>query len=209
MKKLKKPFLSLIVLLFIIIIADQTTKQLAQSALLSDAFVEQTDNFPACVDPAADRRRERFINQHRTSVTVIENFFDLRYVENCASAFGLMSQVPESFRFPFFLVISALAVAFIPYLYLKTPADQRLMLYALPFILGGAVGNLADRLIYRYVIDFIRWYVVVDGDTMDWPTFNVADAAIVAGIGLMLLQMLPRRQADMDGAVGAQPASRK
>jgi signal peptidase II len=101
--------------------------------------------------------------------------------------------VPEAFRFPFFMIVSALAAAFIPYLYRKTPASQRLMLYALPFVLGGAVGNLVDRLVYRYVIDFVQWYVTVGGIPRYWPTFNIADAAIVVGIGLMLLQMLPRR----------------
>ena len=91
------------------------------------------------------------------------------------------------------MIVSLLAAAFIPYLYRKTPPNQRLMLYALPFVLGGAVGNLIDRLVFRYVIDFVQWYVTVSGTPRYWPTFNIADAAIVIGIGLMLLQMLPRR----------------
>ena len=112
----------------------------------------------------------------------------------------MMGKVPETFRFPFFLGVSILAIFFIPYLYRKTPADQRLMIYALPFVLSGAIGNLLDRLIYRYVIDFIDWYVVVGGLERHWPTFNVADAAIVIGIGLMLLQMLPQRGQNADKA---------
>jgi lipoprotein signal peptidase len=90
--------------------------------------------------------------------------------------------------------VSIFAAFFIPYLYRKTPASQRLMLYAMPFVLGGAVGNLLDRLFYRYVIDFVDWYVTIDGVDRHWPTFNVADAAIVVGIGLMLLQLLPRKK---------------
>jgi lipoprotein signal peptidase len=105
-----------------------------------------------------------------------------------------MNRVPESFRFPFFLIISLLALGFIPYLYVKTPADQRFMLYGLPFILGGAIGNLIDRLVTRYVIDFIEWYITIGGQDRHWPTFNIADAAIVIGIGLMVLQMLPLRK---------------
>jgi signal peptidase II len=194
MKASKKPLLSLIAILVLMIVSDQMTKQVAQANLLNEVFHEKTDDYPACGDQREDRRRGRFIERHRETVTVIENFFDFRYVENCASAFGLMSRVPESFRFPFFLVISFLAVAFIPYLYVKTPPNQHLMLYALPFILGGAIGNLIDRLIFRYVIDFIRWYVVVNGKPVDWPTFNVADAAIVVGIALMLAQMIPNRK---------------
>ncbi len=192
-KNQKKPLISLIVILVATVALDQVTKQMAHHELLEDAFHEKTDEYPACGSIQEVMERERFIRRYRDNVAVIDGFFDLRYVENCASAFGLMGQVPESFRFPFFLVVSILAVAFIPYLYTKTPANQRLMLYALPFVLGGAVGNLIDRLVYRYVIDFIRWYVVIDGEEMQWPTFNIADAAIVVGIGLMLLQMLPRR----------------
>ena len=191
----KKPLVSLIVILAVCLIADQGTKQLAQAKLMDDGFHERTDEYPACKGGVDDFKRERFVARHRQSVKVIDGFFDLRYVENCASAFGLMGRFPESCRVPIFQNITRLAVCFIPYLYLKTPAEQRLMLYALPFVLGGALGNLADRLIFRYVIDFVRWYVNMGGRPRDWPTFNVADAAIVVGIGLMVLQMIPRRKA--------------
>ncbi|MCP4606890.1 MAG: signal peptidase II [Proteobacteria bacterium] len=192
----KKPFLSLIIILISVVVLDQGTKRLAQKKLLDKGFHEQTDNYPVCGDPKEDYRRDRFVSRHRQSVTVVDGFFDLRYVENCASAFGLMSRVPESFRFPFFLVVSIFAIAFIPYLYLKTPDDQQLMIYALPFVLGGALGNLIDRVVFRYVVDFIRWYITIGEKARDWPTFNVADAAIVVGIGLMVLQMLPMRRSN-------------
>ncbi len=193
---LKKPLISLIILFVLAVALDQGTKQWATHALVDDGFHAQTDDYKVCGDESEEMRRSRFIRRHRTSIKVIEGYFSFRYVENCASAFGLMSRVPESFRFPFFLVVSLLAAAFIPYLYKKTPANHRLMLYALPFVLGGAMGNLLDRLIYRYVIDFVDWYIVIDGADKHWPTFNVADAAIVVGIGLMILQMLPLRKAE-------------
>ena len=193
-KALKKPLISLIILFVIAVALDQGTKQWAVHALVDDGFHSHTADYKVCGDEDAEMRRSRFIRRHRKNVTVIEGYFDFRYVENCASAFGLMSRVPESFRFPFFLIVSLLAAAFIPYLYKKTPANHRLMLYALPFVLGGAVGNLLDRLIFRYVIDFVDWYVVINGTDRHWPTFNVADAAIVVGIGLMVLQMLPRKK---------------
>lgn len=191
----KKPLVGLIVVFVLCVAADVITKQWAYHTLLRDGFHEGTDGFPACGSDDEERARERFIRRHRQDITVIDGFFDFRYVENCASAFGLMGRVPESFRFPFFIVVSLLAAAFIPYLYRKTPAEQRLMLWALPFVLGGAVGNLIDRVVYRYVIDFIEWYVTIGGVERHWPTFNVADAAIVVGIGLMILQMIPRRGA--------------
>lgn len=190
-KTIKKPLVSLIIIFVLSVVVDQATKQWAYQTLLDDRFHEQADNFPVCSNEAVDQSRSRFIHRHQKNITVIDGSFDFRYVENCASAFGMMSKVPESFRFPFFLVISILAAAFIPYLYKRTPANQTFMLYALPFVLGGAVGNLIDRLVYRFVIDFIDWYILFDGLNRHWPTFNIADVAIVIGIGLMILQMLP------------------
>ena len=199
----KKPLVSLILIFAVTVVADQATKQWAYHSLLEEEFHERTEEFPVCGSPAEELARDRFVRRHRESVTVIDGLWDMRYVENCASAFGLMSRVPESFRFPFFLVISVLAALFIPYLYRKTPPDQRLMLYALPFVLGGAIGNLIDRMIYRFVIDFIEWYVEIGGSERHWPTFNIADVAIVIGIGLMILQMLPRRRGKDRAAVEA------
>ncbi len=189
-----KPLISLIVILVLSVGIDQGTKQWAHHALLEDEFFQETDNYPVCGNLPETLKRERFIERNRKTIPVVDGFFNFRYVENCASAFGIMNRVPESFRFPFFLVISILALAFIPYLYVKTPSDQRLMLYGLPFILGGAIGNLIDRLVTRYVIDFIEWYIRIGGQDRHWPTFNIADAAIVIGIGLMILQMAPRRK---------------
>lgn len=189
-----KPFISLIVILVLSVVIDQWTKQWAHGALLDSEFHEDTEEYPACGNLKEALRRERFVGRHRKTVEVVDGFFNFRYVENCASAFGVMNRVPESFRFPFFLIVSLLAMGFIPYLYVKTPADQRLMLYALPFILGGAIGNLIDRLVTRYVIDFIEWYIKIGGQDRHWPTFNIADVAIVIGIGLMILQMLPFRK---------------
>jgi signal peptidase II len=192
---MKKPLISLIAILVLTIGIDQATKQWAHRTLLDEGFFEQTDDYAVCGNREESLKRELFIRRHRENISVIDGLFRFRYVENCASAFGLMNSVPEAFRFPFFLVVSFLALGFIPYLYIKTPSDQRLMLYGLPFILGGAVGNLLDRLIFRYVIDFIEWYITIGQKVRQWPTFNIADVAIVVGIGLMVLQMLPRKRA--------------
>jgi signal peptidase II len=191
---MKKPLIFLIIILLFNVVVDQVTKQWAQRALLDSGFQEQTDDYPECGNHDESVKRELFVRRHRKNISVIDGFFRFRYVENCASAFGLMNSVPEAFRFPFFLLVSFLALGFIPYLYVKTPANQRLMLYGLPFILGGAIGNLLDRLIFRYVIDFIEWYIRIGQKVRQWPTFNFADVAIVIGIGLMMLQMIPRKQ---------------
>lgn len=195
-EKRNKPFWILIAIFAFSVVADQVTKQWAQHALLIESFHEHTDMYPPCGDIEQDRERERFIHSSRISKLVVDGFFSFKYVENCASAFGLMSRVPESFRFPFFIVVSLMALGFIPYLYFKTPREQIFMLYGLPFILGGAVGNLIDRLVYRYVIDFIDWYVTYGNKSMHWPTFNIADTAIVIGIGLMIVQMFFKSRSD-------------
>ncbi|MCU0663260.1 MAG: signal peptidase II [Myxococcota bacterium] len=194
----KKPLIALLIIFVACVAADQITKQMAHHTLLAPAFHTQTAEHPVCGGPQVDEERERFVRRHRRNVVVVDGFFDFRYVENCASAFGMLESLPEGLRYPFFLAVSFLAVLFIPYLYWRTPADQILMLYALPFVLAGAVGNLIDRLVFRYVIDFIRWYITVNGQQKQWPTFNIADAAIVVGIGLMVLQMLPRRGSKAD-----------
>jgi lipoprotein signal peptidase len=201
-KETKKPLVSLIILFALCVGLDQGTKQWAYHGLLDEGFHADKDQYPVCGDRDQERARARFVRRHQENVTVIDGLFELRYVENCASAFGMMGRAPEWFRFPFFLVVSIAAAIFIPYLYRKTPATQRLMLYAMPFVLGGAVGNLLDRLIYRYVIDFVDWYAVIGGVDRHWPTFNVADAAIVVGIGLMLLQLWPRGKGGAAGAAG-------
>jgi len=202
---MKKPLVSLILLFVLSVGLDQGTKQWAYHGLLDDEFHAQNDEHPVCGDDKQERARARFVRHHQENLVVIDGLFEFRYVENCASAFGLMGNAPEWFRFPFFIAVSIAAAFFIPYLYRKTPASQRLMLYAMPFVLGGAVGNLLDRLIYRYVIDFVDWYVVVGGIDRHWPTFNVADAAIVIGIGLMLLQLWPRKKREADAAAAPSP----
>ena len=187
---MKKPLISLIVILVLGIAADQGSKQWAQHNLLGEGFHANTAGYSACGTPEQENLRSRFVYRNAEPEKVVNNLFNLRYVENCASSFNLMGNMPEWFRFPFFLIISILACLIIPYMYVKTPVSQRLMLYALPFILAGAMGNLLDRMLFRYVIDFIDWYVVIGGREYHWPTFNIADAAIVIGIGLMVLQLV-------------------
>jgi signal peptidase II len=121
------------------------------------------------------------------SISVFPGFFDLSYVLNPGAAFGILASQSAAFRNPFFVVISLLAVGLIVYYYhryLHEPA--RLPGTSLGLILGGAVGNLIDRLRVGMVIDFLDFHLA----GYHWPAFNVADAAISIGVGLMLLRML-------------------
>jgi len=191
-----RPFVAALAIFIAFTAFDQASKYWAHHALLTDEFHEKTNEYPTCSTPEHEQDRGRFVYRNATPITVIDDLFTFRYVENCSNAFSMMKNVPESFRFPFLLIISIFACFGIPYMFLKTPPAHRFTLYALPFILSGALGNLLDRMFYRYVIDFVDWYVVIDGKEHHWPTFNIADVAIVVGIGLMGLQILttPRKK---------------
>lgn len=110
------------------------------------------------------------------SIPVITNIFHITYVHNFGAAFGLLAH-----RTGFFILVTVVLVllllAFLRYL----PKEQKLLRSALVLLLGGATGNLIDRVRVGYVIDFFDFRV--------WPVFNVADIAIVFGIGLLILDL--------------------
>ena len=120
------------------------------------------------------------------AVSVIDGFWNWRYVENPGAAWGFLSRVDEKVRVPFFLLISVGALFFIFSFFRKLTDDQHLMITSLSLVFGGAIGNFIDRLHLSYVIDFIDWYV----GSAHWPTFNVADSAISCGVGLMVLEWI-------------------
>ena len=189
---MKRRYIFLVSLTLTLVAADQATKWWAATTL-AERRVDRAP--PACNAEGPVERRVRY-HPMRT-VHVVEGLFSLRYVENCAGAFGILSDRSEAVRRPFFLAVSAAAVVFIVLLFRRLKPDQTLLVVALPFVLGGALGNLIDRVHLRYVIDFIDWYHASIGR---WPTFNIADAAIVVGVGLILLDMVPwrRRAPDTD-----------
>ena len=121
------------------------------------------------------------------SITVIPDLFDLSYVLNPGAAFGIMASRSPAFRSPFFVGVSLVAIGLIVYYYHRHLHEEtRLPSAALGLILGGAIGNLIDRLRVGMVIDFLDFHVA----GYHWPAFNVADAAISIGVALMLLRML-------------------
>jgi len=68
----------------------------------------------------------------------------------------------------------------------RSPARNRVLQIALALILGGALGNLYDRVVYRYVVDFLEFYV----GAYHWPSFNIADSAISIGVALLALEII-------------------
>jgi len=148
---------------------------------------------PLCAPPPG-RPGVDYLMQRQPSetLTLISNYLDLTYAENCGGAWGLLHGARESLRRPFFLLVTIAAVAYIVHLYRTLEKGQRVMQVALPLVLGGAIGNLVDRVRLGYVVDFIHMHW---RHRSHWPTYNVADIAITVGIGLMLLEYIlePRR----------------
>lgn len=120
------------------------------------------------------------------TIPIIPNFLDLSHVLNPGAAFGFLASQSAAFRNPFFIGISLLAIVLIVYYYHRYLRHARLPAVALGLVLGGAAGNLIDRLRLGVVVDYLDVHV----HRYHWPAFNLADAAISVGVGLMLLDMV-------------------
>jgi signal peptidase II len=140
--------------------------------------------------------------------SVVEGLLSLSNVRNRGAAFGLLSDADLPYQSLVFSVLSLAALAAIALYAFRLPARARMPQVALALVLGGAVGNLVDRLRLGYVVDFIHVY----WKHYQWPDFNVADSAISIGVALLILDMLrsPRSgEAPKTGIAGAaSPAGR-
>ncbi|HEX6763976.1 MAG TPA: signal peptidase II [Polyangiaceae bacterium] len=170
------------------LLADVTTKAWAEIVLSKRAF---------SMDPG---------------IVLVKKHLTLTLAYNEGGAWGLLSDASETIRRPFFFAVSVLAVLFIVSLYSKLVKGQHSLTWGLPFVLGGALGNLSDRVTRNSVVDFIDYRAdwVLDmnhglarafkavgrnwGLTDHWPTFNVADVAICIGVGLMAVDMFTSRR---------------
>ena len=142
------------------------------------------------------------------AITLIRDHLQLSLAYNKGGAWGLLQTASEQVRRPFFLLVSVLAIAFIVSLYGRLLPNQRALKWGLPLVLGGALGNLSDRVTRSSVIDFIdyraKWIETMNSAiassvsswsvTDHWPTFNVADIAICIGVGLMAVDMFTSRR---------------
>jgi signal peptidase II len=123
---------------------------------------------------------------------VIPGFFDIVHSQNRGVAFGILNDSTSEWRTTLLIVASLAAVVFVSAMLWRPDRLDRASLWGLALILGGAAGNVFDRIMWGRVTDFLEFYI---GD-YHWPTFNVADSAIVIGSGLLLLDLLrPKRQA--------------
>jgi signal peptidase II len=117
------------------------------------------------------------------SIPVVPSFFSLTYIRNPGTAFGILASSSNGFRLLFFGFTSLFALVLLGTIFFRLRQDDLVGQLSIAAILGGAVGNLLDRLRYGEVIDFLDFYI----DIYHWPAFNVADAAISVGVCFLIV----------------------
>ena len=115
------------------------------------------------------------------SITIIPNFFYLTYTHNYGGAWSIFDNSTL-----FITIVSFLIIIGIVYYLFKNKVTRKIEIVGYSLLLGGAIGNLIDRIVYGYVIDFLDFYIF----KYDFPIFNVADIGIVVGIILLLVSMI-------------------
>ncbi|ACV68405.1 signal peptidase II [Desulfohalobium retbaense] len=123
------------------------------------------------------------------SRTVIPGFFDLVHIHNRGAAFGFLNRADIEWQTYFFIAVSALAVVLIFQLLRTVDRRDMVLFTGLGCILGGALGNLVDRIRVGHVIDFLDIYI----GSAHWPAFNIADIGISIG-GICILVSFYRRK---------------
>jgi signal peptidase II len=117
---------------------------------------------------------------------VIPGFFRITHVENRGAAFGLFADSPTQWKIGMLVLFSIVALVVVSTLLWRNSHSMSTTGIGLALILGGALGNLWDRLLNGRVVDFLLFYV----GQYQWPAFNVADSAIVVGAGLLVIEIL-------------------
>jgi signal peptidase II len=133
--------------------------------------------------------------------SVIDGWWDWRLSHNPGSAFGLFGDTGGARVF--LSIVGLIAVGAIVWMLKKATDEQRRLAVALGLVAGGAVGNLIDRVAFGVVTDFVVWKY----NTHEWPTFNVADVALVVGVGLLFLDI--GKQPEPAAAAAAEKTGKK
>ena len=137
---------------------------------------------PACVPP--EKGGGYFQRLQTAPRVLIPDYLELRYAENCGAAFGLLNDGPAWLRLALFAPAATAAILGLLWLF-WTGYGGALFAISVPLIASGALGNLVDRFRFGYVVDFVRFHV---REVFVWPTFNVADVTITAGVILLLIE---------------------
>jgi len=152
--------------------------------------------FVFALDQATKWLIVQWLREPGVSVLVLWPVFSLTYVTNTGAAFGLFANQNLLF---IFIAVAVIAVILFFYRYLL--ADHLLLRISLALQLGGALGNLLDRLRLGYVVDFLDFRV--------WPVFNVADSAITIGVLLLIYNLVFQTERHTEQGTPAQPAEQQ
>ena len=152
----------------------------------------------------ADQASKRWVVRHFENVEgrseeIIPGVFDLVLTRNPGAAWGLLGDLkPDGLRIAVFVLISIGAVGMVVWLARRAKPEQLLLIGALSLVLGGALGNLIDRVLAGKVIDFLDFYTRADwmverwkcghSSGCHWPAFNVADICISTGVFLLIVE---------------------
>ena len=128
------------------------------------------------------------MNLHE-SIPIIEGYFNITYVKNPGAAFGFLANSAPEFRSLFLISVTVIAIVLILYFISKNTAKEVFLTFSLSLILGGAVGNLIDRIRFGEVTDYLDFYI----SSYHWPAFNVADSAISLGALVLVVEIFRRR----------------
>jgi signal peptidase II len=143
---------------------------------------------------AVDRLTKSLVESHVSFLDdykIIPGFFDIVRSQNRGVAFGIFNDSTSTWGAALLIVLSVAAVILVSALLWKPERLDAFSFWGFALILGGAGGNVFDRIAYGRVTDFLEFYL----GSYHWPTFNVADSAIVVGSALLLLDLLrPKRQ---------------
>lgn len=120
------------------------------------------------------------------SGTEVLPFFDITHLRNPGIAFGMLRDMPENLKIPFFIVVLIAALVVIFYMIKSTHNSDKSVIISLSLILGGAIGNSIDRFRLGYVTDFLHFHWFGHPD-YSWPPFNVSDSCITVGAVMIVI----------------------
>jgi len=136
-------------------------------------------------------------------VPLISGLLSLQHVRNSGAVFGFLSGTSIPGKPYLFALMSFIALAALTYYARTIPPQERLPRFALSLVIGGAIGNLIDRVRFGYVVDFVKMY----WESHVWPNYNLADSAISIGLVLLVIDSLRPRDRESVAKAPTVPAS--
>ncbi len=193
-----------VLVLTLLVAAVLTAMDLGSKAWALDALSAESFSPPGEVCEPDEYGHIRNQRRRTAPVVLVDGVLEFSYAENCGAAFGFLRDFP--FRRLIFFPAALFALLLLPWMLLRGQGGKWFV-YSVPFIMAGALGNLHDRALHGFVVDFIRFYVR-DGWLFlragwEYPTFNVADIHITVGVVMILIDGFvegrrERRQAEAD-----------